>query len=168
MNRSAGLKAESRQTLQKTDLSLRSAGHLLQYFLVPIASGAVKIDEDLIESFPRDRLSVLSIHQSKGLEFPMVIVDVGSDFRNNHHAHAFKRFPSRAGLPHNMEDLVRSFSPLKLPRRSGADRAFDDLIPAIFCGFQPAGGCFAVGGPGCRFTPKWTCNKCFHGVRSLG
>jgi DNA helicase-2/ATP-dependent DNA helicase PcrA len=132
----SGFKGRITTDSKKSKLSLRTAGHLLQYFLAPIASGAVKIDEDLIESFPRDRLSVLSIHQSKGLEFPMVIVDVGSDFRSNHHAHAFKRFPIRAGLPHNMEDMVRAFSPLKSPKRSGADRAFDDLYRQFFVAFS--------------------------------
>jgi ATP-dependent DNA helicase UvrD/PcrA len=132
----SGFKGRIKTDSAKKNLSLRSAGHLLQYFLAPIASGVVKIDEDLIESFPRDRLSVLSIHQSKGLEFPMVIVDVGSDFRNNHHAHAFKRFPNKPGLPHNMEDLVRSFSQLKSPRRGGTDRAFDDLYRQFFVAFS--------------------------------
>ena len=82
------------------DLSNASVKELLRDFLGPIASGMVQVDEELIESFPRDRLSVLSIHQSKGLEFPITIVDVGSDFKTNHHAHAFKRYPTGGGPPH--------------------------------------------------------------------
>ena len=41
-----------------------SVKELLRDFLTPIASGTISVDEDLIESFPRDRLSILSIHQS--------------------------------------------------------------------------------------------------------
>ncbi|MGZ7050118.1 MAG: UvrD-helicase domain-containing protein, partial [Methanobacterium sp.] len=47
---------------------------------VPIALGAVKIDLDVLEDVPKNRVNIMSIHQSKGLEFPIVIVDVGSDF----------------------------------------------------------------------------------------
>jgi DNA helicase-2/ATP-dependent DNA helicase PcrA len=117
-------------------LSDKSVAELLQYFLGPIASGAVNVDEKLIESFPRDRLSVLSIHQSKGLEFPLAIVDVGSDFIRNHPGHAFKRFPANPGMPHNLEDLMRSHSPLATPTRSGTDRAFDDLYRQYFVAFS--------------------------------
>src|SRR5262249_44420679 len=68
----------------KKELSDRSVMELLRDFLGPIAGGTIKVNEDLMEAFPRDRLCVLSIHQAKGLEFPLTIVDVGSDFKNNH------------------------------------------------------------------------------------
>ncbi len=118
------------------DATRTSVGHLLLYFLAPIASGSAKVDEELIESFPRDRLNVLSIHQSKGLEFPLVIVDVGSDFKTRHHAHAFKRFPQQSGPPHNLEDLMRPHSPLSVLKRGGTDRAFDDLYRQYFVAFS--------------------------------
>ena len=118
------------------DLSLKSVGHLLLYWLAPIASGSAKVDEELIETFPRDRLNVLSIHQSKGLEFPLVIVDVGSDFKRTHHANAFKRFPTKPGPSHQLEDLMRPQSPLKKPARGGVDRAFDDLYRQYFVAFS--------------------------------
>lgn len=118
------------------DLSNTSVGHLLLYFLAPIASGTAKVDEELVESFPRDRLSVLSIHQSKGLEFPLVIVDVGSDFRNEHRAHAFKRFPHSPNMPQHLEDLMRPHSPLSVLKRNGLDRAFDDLVRQYFVAFS--------------------------------
>ena len=123
-------------------LTLTSVGHLLLYFLGPIAAGTAKVDEDLIESFPRNRLNVLSIHQSKGLEFPLVIVDVGSDFPptskfpKGHYGHAFKRFPVRASTPHNLEDLMRPYSPLASLKRDPVDRAFDDLYRQFFVAFS--------------------------------
>jgi DNA helicase-2/ATP-dependent DNA helicase PcrA len=85
---------------------------------------------------------VLSIHQSKGLEFPLVIVDVGSDFRvsksgpHGHWKNAFKRFPDRPSTPHNLEDLMRPYSPLKTLARDPVDRAFDDLFRQFFVAFS--------------------------------
>jgi DNA helicase-2/ATP-dependent DNA helicase PcrA len=102
------------------------------------------VDEELIESFPRDRLNVLSIHQSKGLEFPLTIVDVGSDFPptpkfpKGHYGHAFKRFPVNASTPHNLEDLMRLYSPLATWTRNPVDRAFDDLYRQFFVAFSRA------------------------------
>jgi DNA helicase-2/ATP-dependent DNA helicase PcrA len=120
------------------DLSVASVGHLLLYLLSPIASGTAKVDEELIDSFPRDRLNVLSIHQSKGLEFPLVIVDVGSEFKRNHKANAFKRFPEEPNTPHRLEDLMRVHSPLAVLKRGGVDRAFDDLYRQYFVAFSRA------------------------------
>jgi len=117
-------------------LSEASIKELLRDFLGPIASGTIKVNEELMESFPHNRLSVLSIHQSKGLEFPLTIVDVGSDFRINHAAHAFKRFPRNGGAPHVMEDTLRPFSALNRPTRSARDRAFDDLFRQFFVAFS--------------------------------
>jgi DNA helicase-2/ATP-dependent DNA helicase PcrA len=117
-------------------LSDASVRELLRDFLGPIASGTVKVNEDLMEAFPRDRLSILSIHQSKGLEFPLVIVDVGSDFKSNHHTHRFKRFPKDGGTPHTMEDLLRPHTELLEPGRSGQDRAFDDLYRQFFVAYS--------------------------------
>jgi DNA helicase-2/ATP-dependent DNA helicase PcrA len=119
-----------------TELSEKSVRDLVRDFLGPIASDMVEVDEDLIGSFPRDRLSVLSIHQSKGLEFPLTIVDVSSDYNRNHPASAFKRFPSDGGPPHRMEDLMRAHSALGKDARSQADRAFDDLIRQYFVAYS--------------------------------
>lgn len=120
-------------------LSEASIKELLRNLLGPIASGAIKVNEDLMDAFPRDRFCILSIHQAKGLEFPLTIVDVGSDFRTNHHSQAFKRFPNRGGSPHIMEDLLReghqSFKTLK---RSAEDRTFDDLYRQFFVAFSRA------------------------------
>ena len=105
---------------------------------VPIALGALEVDEDLLETLPKDRLNILSVHQAKGLEFPMVIVDVGSDYRHDHPSQRFRRFPDDGDLTHNLEDELRQFSPLRVPTRSRRDRAFDDLIRLYFVAFSRA------------------------------
>jgi len=117
-------------------LSEASVKELLRNFLAPIASGTVKVNEDLMEAFPRARLSILSIHQSKGLEFPLTIVDVGSDFKSNHAAHRFKRFPEKGGTPHTMEDLLRPHTALNAPSRGGRDLTFDDLYRQFFVAYS--------------------------------
>ena len=118
------------------ELSARSVMELLRDFLGPIASGTIKVNEELIEAFPRDQLSILSIHQAKGLEFPLTIVDVGSDFRTDHWTQAFKRFPRRGGWPHAMEDLFRRYTDLGKPDRQSTDRAFDDLYRLFFVAYS--------------------------------
>jgi DNA helicase-2/ATP-dependent DNA helicase PcrA len=117
-------------------LSGKSIVELMRDFLGPIAAGTIKVNEDLMETFPRTLLSILSVHQSKGLEFPLTIVDVGSDFRTRHPKNAFKRFPSDGGAPHITEDIFRPHSPLGAPSRSQRDRAFDDLYRQFFVAFS--------------------------------
>lgn len=119
-------------------LAERSVGDLIQHFLGPIATGGVDVNEDLIDDFPRNRLRVLSIHQAKGLEFPLTIVDVGSSFKNNHHGHRFKRFPDGATSAQAMEDHFRPYTPLGRPHRSDMNRAFDDLYRQYFVAFSRA------------------------------
>ena len=115
--------------------SIREA---LWNIFVPIATGAIEINEELLETLPPDRINIMSIHQAKGLEFPLVIVDVGSDFRGNYTAQAFKRFPRDGGKTCNMEDELRPNSPLEPSQRSALDRAFDDLIRLYFEAYSRA------------------------------
>lgn len=112
-----------------------SVKQILWNIFQPLASGAIDIDEDLIEQLPRDRLQIMSIHQAKGLEFPLVMVDVASDFTRNHHRQTFLRFPD-GGSTQILEDELRPFSPLGTPARSARDRAFDDLIRQYFVAFS--------------------------------
>lgn len=91
-----------------------------------------------MEAFPRNRLAILSIRQAKGLEFRLVIVDIGSDFARNHPAQAFKRFPNDLSSAQRLEDLGAPYRPLNFADRSGIDRAFDDLYRMYFVAFSRA------------------------------
>ncbi len=107
---------------------------------VPIAIGVITIDVDILEELPQNQINVMSIHQSKGLEFPIVVVDVGSDFKMNHSYHSFKRFPGTPGKSCTIEDNMRKYSPIGKPERDGLDRAFDDLIRQYFVAFSRSKG----------------------------
>lgn len=110
-------------------------GRLIREILAPLALGAVDVAEALLETLPGNHLSLFSVHQAKGLEFPMVIVDIGSDFPDNRPA-PFRRYPRAGGPPHIMEDHFRQYSALATPGRSGLDRAFDDLVRQYFVAYS--------------------------------
>lgn len=105
---------------------------------IPISTGGVSVDEKLLDTFPKNRVNIMSIHQSKGLEFPFVIVDVGSRFKKNKIKTSFLRFPKEGGKSANLEDKIRLFSPLGPDNRNPKDRAFDDLTRLYFVAFSRA------------------------------
>jgi len=120
-----------------------SMEELLTDFLGPIACGAVAMDEALIDPFPRDHLNILPIRYARKSVAPLIIADVGSDFKTDHDACASKRFPTQGGLTHALEDLLRYMhpqlaTPPKIGQRSGKDRAFDDLYRGFFTAFSRA------------------------------
>ncbi len=120
------------------DLERASIREAIRKIFAPIAMGAIEINEDLLDTLPRDRINIMSTHQAKGLEFPLVIVDVGSEFKMNHRMQAFKRFPISGGETCVMEEDLRRYSALDLPTRSNRDRAFDDLIRHYFVSYSRA------------------------------
>ena len=105
---------------------------------IPLSTGGVSIDESLLETLPDDRINVLSIHQSKGLEFPLVIVDVGSRFKTNDIRTQRLRFPKTLPDKKTIEDTIRQHSILGESERSEKDRSFDDLTRLYFVAFSRA------------------------------
>ncbi|MCC7552900.1 MAG: ATP-dependent helicase [Methanobacteriaceae archaeon] len=105
---------------------------------IPIAMGGVEIDENLLETLPQDRINIMSIHQSKGLEFPLVIVDVGSKFKNNDSKSKYQRFPKSKKDSETLEDRIRNFSSIGKSERDNEDKAFDDLTRLYFVAFSRA------------------------------
>lgn len=105
---------------------------------LPIATGDVSIDEALLDTLPENRLNIMSIHQSKGLEFPLVIVDVGSKFKRNDVKTQNQRFPKKEPEYTIMEESIRKYSELGESERSEKDKSFDDLTRLYFVAFSRA------------------------------
>lgn len=122
----------------ESKLEKKSVEEAIWNIFIPVATGGVSIDENLLETLPTNRINIMSIHQSKGLEFPLVIVDVGSRFKKNKVQTSFLRFPKDGGKSYNLEDKIRKFSSIGKGERSGKDRAFDDLIRLYFVAFSRA------------------------------
>ena len=124
--------------------------------LVPIAEDEVDADEDIMPNVPRDRLQIMTIHQSKGLEFPLVIVDVGSRFKTNHPKQRFLRFPTKESNVVQAEDDVEPYleEPLRIGR-SAIDRTFDDLVRLYYVAYsRPESVLLLVGNEKCLFYGK--------------
>ena len=115
-----------------------SINEALLNIFVPIATGGVQIDENLFEVIPSNRFNIMSIHQAKGLEFPLVIVDVGSRFKKNLSKDANLRFPKDADSSSIIQDRIRKYSALSNNNRDSKDMAFDDLTRLYFVAFSRA------------------------------
>ncbi|RAP52643.1 MAG: hypothetical protein BZ138_02570 [Methanosphaera sp. rholeuAM270] len=128
------------ETISQTDNAINDDGllsvnQIFWHILVPIASGAIEIDDDMFDVSLEDNINIMSIHQAKGLEFDIVIVDVGSDIFNNSSNTAFKRFPKNGGLTHNLENYLKICPD---DNSTGLDKAFDDLIRRYFVAYTRA------------------------------
>lgn len=115
-----------------------SVNEALLNIFVPIATGGVQIDENLFEVIPSNRFNIMSIHQSKGLEFPFVIVDVGSRFKKNLARESSLRFPKKADTTSVLQDRIKKYSSLSINERDSKDCAFDDLTRLYFVAFSRA------------------------------
>ena len=115
-----------------------SINEVLLNIFVPIATGGVQIDENLFEVIPSNRFNIMSIHQAKGLEFPLVIVDVGSRFKKNYSRDANLRFPKNADSSSIIQDRIKEYSSLSDNDRDSKDMAFDDLTRLYFVAFSRA------------------------------
>ena len=116
-----------------------SANQIFWHILVPIASGAVNVDDDMFDVSIDENINIMSIHQAKGLEFDIVIVDVGCDIYKNDASSAFKRFPKNGRKTHSIEKYLGDYSKLSLSNENkGLDNAFNDLIRRYFVAYTRA------------------------------
>lgn len=116
----------------------RSVESAIRDIFGPLAEELIDVDEDIMPFVPRDRLAMMTVHQAKGLEFPLVIVDVGSDYKTNHRAQRFRRFPDQ---PSNValaeDDLAPSCAVGALRTgRTAIQRTFEDLIRLYYVAYS--------------------------------
>jgi DNA helicase-2/ATP-dependent DNA helicase PcrA len=116
----------------------RSVQSIVRDVLAPIADDLVEVDEDIMPSIPRDRLNLMTIHQAKGLEFPLVIVDIASDFTRNSPRQRFRRFPDSPSPVTLLEDDLSAYTPIGQLRvaRSAIQRGFEDLIRLYYVAYS--------------------------------
>ena len=117
---------------------VRSRQSAIRDILRPIAEGLVEVDEDLVTEVPRGHMSIMTIHQSKGLEFPLVIVDVSSGYKRNHRMNAAFRFPVGPSSVTRLEDDLAPFTEVGPARiaRGALDRSFDDLMRLYYVAYS--------------------------------
>jgi DNA helicase II / ATP-dependent DNA helicase PcrA len=106
--------------------------------LVPLAENSVEVDEEIMPHVPRNRLPVMTIHQAKGLEFPLVIVDVASDYKTNNARQRFRRFPGDPTSTQRLEDDIAPYCNIGQLRtaRSAMARTFDDLVRLYYVAYS--------------------------------
>ncbi|MGK9235786.1 UvrD-helicase domain-containing protein [Inquilinus limosus] len=124
--------------------------------LAPIAEDLVDVDEEIMPSVPRNRLNIMTIHQAKGLEFPLVIVDVASDYIKNNHMQRFRRFPNRPSPAVALENELAPHTPIGRLRlqRTEMQRSFEDLIRQYYVAYsRPQSLLMLVG---CRQNIRYT------------
>jgi DNA helicase II / ATP-dependent DNA helicase PcrA len=117
-----------------TNYDAQSVKDAIREIFEPIAEGEADVDEEIMPYVPRSTFPIMTIHQAKGLEFPLVIVDVGSDYKINHRTQRAFRYPDNGADVHLTEDELANFSPVGQARRqrTALERSFDDLRRLFF------------------------------------
>lgn len=145
-----------------SEIAVASLKQVYRRVLIPIADGIMDVSEDVLETLPMDRVNVMTIHQSKGLEFPITIVDIGTALEDLRWMQPRNRYPTRPDMPHLLEDAFRPFSNINLPQRDGRDRAFDDLVRNYFVAFSRAQDVLILAGHRYSRVDKPTGTKASH------
>ena len=116
----------------------RSVMRAIMDILVPLAENSVEVDEEIMSYIPRNRLPVMTIHRAKGLEFPLVIVDVASDYIGNYRAQRFRRFPGSPTSTQRLEDDLAPYCNIGFLRtaRPALARSFDDLVRLYYVAYS--------------------------------
>lgn len=117
---------------------IRSIERVIWDIMVPLAEASVEVDEDIMPHVPRNHLQIMTIHQAKGLEFPLVIVDIASDFNTNNQFQRFRRFPDNPGPTQRLEEDMAQHCSIGQVRtlRNSLDRTFDDLRRLYYVAFS--------------------------------
>lgn len=123
------------RTQQHNGFSIQAA---LRDMLAPIAEGDIDLDEEVFADVPRNCFNMMTIHQAKGLEFPLVLVDVSSECKADAKAQRFKRFPDRASGTAAAEDAFADFTEIGNLRRqrTALQRSFEDIIREYYVAYS--------------------------------
>ena len=124
--------------LHGTNYDQPSVRQAIREIFESIAYGNVEVDEEIMPYVPRSTFPIMTVHQAKGLEFPLVVVDVGSDFRRNHPSQRRSRYPTNGDQVHLVEELIAPFCPIGPARtqRPALERAWDDLRRLYFVAYS--------------------------------
>jgi DNA helicase-2/ATP-dependent DNA helicase PcrA len=125
----------------------RSVIQAIRNIFTAIALGDIEINEDILETFPRTAVNFLTIHQAKGLEFPVIIVDVGAHFKTNHWRQRVFRFPENISETYLVEDNTIPYGGLNTATFANwRDRAFDDLTRLYYVAYSRAQSLLVLAG----------------------
>lgn len=137
----------SRIVFSDIEYKRRSVIQAIRNIFSAIALGDIEINEDILETFPRTAVNFLTIHQAKGLEFPVVIVDVGAHFKTNHWRQRVFRFPENISETYLVEDNTIPYGGLNTATFTGwRDRAFDDLTRLYYVAYSRAQSLLVLAG----------------------
>lgn len=116
-----------------------SVNEFYRYVVRPLLEDTLDIDETLFFSISTEhRFNIMTIHQAKGLEFPITFVDVSSDFKINNLKQRLKRFPESLDETSVIERTMAKYCPDIRTDRSELDMQFDDLTRKNFVAFSRA------------------------------
>lgn len=120
-----------------TEAKKRAVKDIYYKIFIPIADGTMDVDEDLFFSVTmRDRFSIMTVHQSKGLEFPITIVDVSSDLTRD--VSKLVRYPDKEDATSIVEGVMRRHSPDIPADRDLLDAQYDDIVRKSFVAYSRA------------------------------
>jgi len=137
----------SRIVFADQELKRKSVTQAIRNIFTPIALGDIEVNEDILETFPRTAINFLTVHQAKGLEFPIVIVDVGSQFKKDQWRQRGLRFPDRNSETYMVEDNTIPYGGLSTAPFAGwRDRAFDDLTRLYYVAYSRAQSLLVLAG----------------------
>ncbi|OLS18916.1 MAG: DNA helicase II [Candidatus Heimdallarchaeota archaeon LC_3] len=119
----------------KWQVSVRSA---IVSFFIPLASGSINVDETLLETAPRDRMVARTIWTAKGLEFPITIIDIGSEITMNHKSWRPRYFPIHGIANIWLTRRLRPYSPMDPIVEDPIDSSFADVIRKFFVAYSRA------------------------------
>ena len=116
----------------------RSIEAAFRDFLAPLADGDIAVDEEIFANVPRNCFTMMTIHQAKGLEFPMVLVDVSTDFKGDYPMQRFKRFPEEPSSTVRLEEAFADFTSIGSLRRKRTplQRTFEDIIREYYVAYS--------------------------------